>query len=108
MEPEPPTDPETLTEADAAAVAEVLQGLASPARIRILARLLHAPCSVGELAEALDLGQPTVSNHLRLLRHLDLVSGRRDGRSVIYELHDAHVAALLRQVLAHVHHGGRA
>ncbi|MFE9559903.1 ArsR/SmtB family transcription factor [Streptomyces sp. NPDC006487] len=100
-------EPEPLTEPDAAAVAEVLQGLASPARIRILARLLHAPCSVGELAGALDLGQPTVSNHLRLLRHLDLVTGRRDGRSVIYELHDAHVAALLRQILAHVHHGGR-
>ncbi|WP_330294913.1 ArsR/SmtB family transcription factor [Streptomyces sp. NBC_00503] len=95
------------------ALAEVMQGLASPARIRILARLLQAPCSVGELAEDLALGQPTVSNHLRLLRHLDLVTGRRgrrdgrdgrDGRSVVYELHDAHVAALLRQVLAHVHH----
>ncbi|MFD0380399.1 hypothetical protein [Streptomyces sp. NPDC127112] len=32
----------TLTEPDAAAVAEVMQGLASPARIRILARLLEA------------------------------------------------------------------
>ncbi|WP_323188225.1 metalloregulator ArsR/SmtB family transcription factor [Streptomyces sp. NBC_00249] len=60
------------------------------------------------MAEALGLGQPTVSNHLRLLRHLDLVTGRRDGRSVVYELHDAHVADLLRQVLAHVHHGGQA
>lgn len=99
---------EPPTESDAAAVAEVMQGLASPARIRILARLLQAPCSVGELAEDLALGQPTVSNHLRLLRHLDLVTGRRDGRSVVYELHDAHVAALLRQVLAHVHHGDRA
>lgn len=99
---------EPLTEPDAAAVAEVMQALASPARIRILARLLHAPCSVGELAEDLDLSQPTVSNHLRLLRHLALVTGRRDGRSVVYELHDAHVAALLQQVLEHVHHGGRA
>ncbi|MFF1413181.1 ArsR/SmtB family transcription factor [Streptomyces sp. NPDC058289] len=71
-------------------------------QLRALAR--ESPCSVGEPAEALDLGQPTVSNHLRLLRHLDLVTGRRDGRSVIYELHDAHVAALLRQILAHVHH----
>ncbi|MFD9411372.1 hypothetical protein ACFWBN_30735 [Streptomyces sp. NPDC059989] len=35
-------------------------------------------------------------------------TGRRDGRSVVYELHDAHVTALLRQVPAHVHHGGRA
>ncbi|AZM87709.1 MULTISPECIES: ArsR/SmtB family transcription factor [Streptomyces] len=106
MEPAPEPQP-TLTEPDAAAVAEVMQGLASPARIRILARLLHAPCSVGELADALGLGQPTVSNHLRLLRHLDLVAGRRDGRSVVYELHDEHVTALLRQVLEHVHHGRR-
>ncbi|MGW6709920.1 ArsR/SmtB family transcription factor [Streptomyces sp. NPDC054956] len=98
---------EPLTEPEAAAVAEVMQGLASPARIRILARLLDAPCSVGELADDLSLGQPTVSNHLRLLRHLGLVTGRRDGRSVVYELHDAHVTALLEQVLAHVHHGGR-
>ncbi|MFF4318952.1 ArsR/SmtB family transcription factor [Streptomyces sp. NPDC001568] len=107
MEPamDPAAAPRLLTEPAAAAAAEVMQGLASPARIRILARLLHAPCSVGELADDLGLGQPTVSNHLRLLRHLDLVTGRRDGRSVVYELHDAHVGDLLRQVLAHVHHG---
>ncbi|MFI5986040.1 ArsR/SmtB family transcription factor [Streptomyces sp. NPDC051555] len=100
-----PSAAPTLTEPDAEAVAEVMQGLASPARIRILARLLHAPCSVGELADDLGLGQPTVSNHLRLLRHLDLVTGRRTGRSVVYELHDAHVSALLQQVLAHIGHG---
>lgn len=88
----------------AAAVADVMQGLSSPARVQILDRLHRSPCSVGELAETLGLGQPTVSNHLRLLRHLDLVRGRRDGRSVVYELHDEHVAALLRQVLAHVRH----
>ncbi|MFJ3923244.1 ArsR/SmtB family transcription factor [Streptomyces sp. NPDC090022] len=96
---------ELLSEPDATAVAEVMQGLASPARIRILARLLHSPCSVGDLAEDLALSQPTVSNHLRLLRHLSLVTGRRTGRSVVYELHDDHVTALLHQVLAHVHHG---
>lgn len=107
MEPSAATPP-LLSEPDAAAVAEVMQGLASPARVRILARLLDSPCSVGDLAEDLGLGQPTVSNHLRLLRHLDLVTGRRDGRNVVYELHDAHVEALLRQVLAHVHHEDRA
>ncbi|WP_371614480.1 ArsR/SmtB family transcription factor [Streptomyces sp. NBC_00454] len=88
-----------------------MQGLASPARIHILACLLQSPCPVGELTEDLTLGQPTVSHHLRLLRHVGLVTGRRarrDGRSVVYALHDAHVAALLQQVLAHVHHGDRA
>ncbi|MFG2295938.1 ArsR/SmtB family transcription factor [Streptomyces sp. NPDC048603] len=96
----------TLPETDAEAVAEVLQGLASPARIRILAHLLDSPRTVGDLAADLALGQPTVSNHLRLLRHLGLVTGRRSGRSVTYELHDAHVTALLQQILAHVGHGG--
>ncbi|WP_424215218.1 ArsR/SmtB family transcription factor [Streptomyces sp. BI20] len=100
----PTLRPEHLTEADAEAVAEVMQALASAARIRILAALLVAPRPVGELAEDLDLGQPTVSNHLRLLRHLGLVTGRREGRNVVYALHDEHVSALLRQVLAHVHH----
>ncbi|MCB5181008.1 ArsR/SmtB family transcription factor [Streptomyces antimicrobicus] len=95
---------ELLSASDASAVADVMQGLASPARIRILARLLAAPCAVGELAEDLSLGQPTVSNHLRLLRHLGLVTGRRTGRTVVYELHDEHVTALLQQVLAHVGH----
>ncbi|MER7759064.1 metalloregulator ArsR/SmtB family transcription factor [Streptomyces sp. NPDC097619] len=93
-----------LTEEAAAAVAEVMQGLSAPARVRILDRLLRAPCSVGDLAADLALGQPTVSNHLRLLRHLGLVAGHRAGRSVIYGLRDEHVAELLRQVLAHVHH----
>ncbi|QES51643.1 transcriptional regulator [Streptomyces venezuelae] len=93
-----------LSEADAETVAEVMQGLASPARVRILARLLLSPCPVGDLAADLSLSQPAVSNHLRLLRHLGLVTGRRAGRSVVYELHDAHVAALLRQILAHVDH----
>ncbi|MEV8532507.1 metalloregulator ArsR/SmtB family transcription factor [Streptomyces sp. NPDC051211] len=100
-----PVEPvNVLSEEEATAVAEVMQALASPARVRILARLLHAPCPVGDLAADLSLGQPTVSNHLRLLRHLGLVTGRRSGRSVTYELHDTHVEALLQQVLAHVHH----
>ncbi|WP_328971896.1 ArsR/SmtB family transcription factor [Streptomyces sp. NBC_00239] len=103
MELTPGTGP-LISESAAAAVAEVMQGLAAPARIRILDRLLRTPCSVGELADDLGLGQPTVSNHLRLLRHLGLAAGHRSGRTVVYALRDEHVAELLRQVLAHVRH----
>jgi DNA-binding transcriptional ArsR family regulator len=45
-----------------------------------------------------------VSHQLRLLRHLGLVVGQRDGRRVVYELHDDHVGELLEQVVAHVDH----
>jgi DNA-binding transcriptional ArsR family regulator len=41
---------------------------------------------------------------LRLLRHLGLVTGQREGRQVVYELYDDHVAELLEQVVSHVEH----
>src|SRR3954465_2912604 len=88
----------------ARAAAESLQALATPSRLRILARLHAGPASVGELAEAVGLGASAVSHQLRLLRHLGLVVGERDGRRVVYELHDDHVAELLTQAVGHVEH----
>ncbi|MFF1300153.1 MULTISPECIES: ArsR/SmtB family transcription factor [unclassified Streptomyces] len=95
---------QALPQDTAIAVAEVMQALASPVRVQILHRLHQAPCSVGELVTAVGMEQSAVSNHLRLLRHLDLVTGRRDGRRVLYALHDNHVATLVEQALSHVEH----
>lgn len=95
---------EIVSPAAASAAAEIMQALASASRVRILDRLRRAPCSVGELAAAVGLEQNAVSNHLRLLRHLALVTSERRGRQVIYALHDEHVAELLEQVLDHVAH----
>ncbi len=88
----------------AQAAAEIMRALSSTSRVRILDRLRHTPCSVGDLADAVGLEQNAVSNHLRLLRHLALVTSERQGRHVIYALHDEHVNELLEQVLAHVAH----
>jgi DNA-binding transcriptional ArsR family regulator len=86
------------------ATAESLQALATPSRLRILARLHAGPASVGELATAVGLEASAVSHQLRLLRHLGLVIGEREGRRVVYELHDHHVAELLTQAVGHVDH----
>jgi len=83
-------------------VAETMQALATPSRVRILARLNVSPCSVGELAEAVGMEQSAVSHQLRLLRHLDLVVGERSGRRTIYALHDSHVGVLLEEAVYHV------
>ena len=88
----------------ARAAADAIQALSTPSRLRILARLHTGPASVRELAEAADMEGSAVSHQLRLMRHLGLVVGRRDGRQVIYALHDDHVAELLEQVVAHVDH----
>ena len=81
-----------------------MQALSAPSRLRILARLHAGPASVNELAAAVGMEGSAVSHQLRLLRHLGLVVGDRDGRQVVYELYDDHVAEMLEQVIAHVEH----
>jgi DNA-binding transcriptional ArsR family regulator len=88
----------------ARAAADSIQALATPSRLRILARLHGGPASVNELADAVGMEGSAVSHQLRLLRHLGLVVGERSGRQVVYELHDDHVGELLAQAVAHVEH----
>jgi ArsR family transcriptional regulator, nickel/cobalt-responsive transcriptional repressor len=93
-----------LSASTARSVAETMQALATPSRVRILSRLGAGPCSVGELARAVEMEQSAVSQQLRVLRHLGLVVGDRDGRQVIYALHDEHVRALLAEAVSHTEH----
>ena len=88
----------------ARAVADRMQVLATPSRVQIIARLKQGPCSVGDLAVAVEMEPSAVSHQLRQLRHLGLVIGERRGKQVIYGLHDAHVGELLDQALFHLQH----
>jgi DNA-binding transcriptional ArsR family regulator len=88
----------------AGAVADTMQALAAPSRVRILGRLRSGAASVNELAEAVGMEPSAVSHQLRVLRHLGFVVGRRDGRRVVYDLHDDHVAHLLDEAISHVEH----
>jgi len=85
-------------------VAETMQALAAPSRVRILARLREGACGVTELAKSVGMEGSAVSHQLRLLRHLGLVVGERSGRTVVYALHDSHVADLIDQAVWHVEH----
>jgi ArsR family transcriptional regulator, nickel/cobalt-responsive transcriptional repressor len=99
--------PAQLDADSAASVAATLQALATPSRLRILARLRHGPCSVSELSDAVEMEQSAVSHQLRLLRALGLVTGARAGRTVVYRLYDNHVAMLLDEAVYHIEHLGR-
>lgn len=93
-----------LSSVEAERVAEVMGGLATPARVLILARLLQAPATVSELTAELGISQSAISNHLRILRHLNLAAGDRQGRNVVYSLQDDHVRAMVEQILTHAGH----
>jgi DNA-binding transcriptional ArsR family regulator len=58
--------------------------IAEPRRRHILEFIAADERSVGEIAEALELGQPSVSKHLNVLRNVNLVTVRRDGRRILY------------------------
>lgn len=88
----------------ALSVAATMQALATASRVRILGRLRSGPLSVGELAHAVEMDPSAVSQQLRVLRHLGFVVGRREGRCVLYDLHDDHVADLLDEAISHVEH----
>ncbi len=60
--------------------------IAEPTRRRILARLRSAESSVGDLVTALQLSQPAVSKHLRVLRDAGLVTSRTAAQQRIYSL----------------------
>ena len=102
--------PDELDAAFAGVVAETMQALATPSRVRILGQLHRSPSSVNELAEAVSMEPSAVSQQLRVLRHLGLVVGHREGRRVVYDLYDEHVGELLEQAISHVEHvrAGRA
>ncbi|GAA4912246.1 ArsR/SmtB family transcription factor [Streptomonospora salina] len=93
-----------LEAAEADQVATTLQALATPSRLLILARLREGPLPATALAAEVGMEQSACSHQLRLLRNLGLVVGTREGRSVVYALHDDHVAALLDHALYHVEH----
>lgn len=76
------------------ASAEVWAGwfrcLGDPSRMLILNRLAVArrPMSVGEIVEAVDVGQPTVSHHLKILAEVGFVLVEQRGSSRLYRVND--------------------
>lgn len=57
---------------------------------------------VHELVDALEVPQPLVSQHLRILKSAGVVAGERAGREVMYRLVDHHLAHIVVDAIAHV------
>jgi DNA-binding transcriptional ArsR family regulator len=70
--------------ARAATTSDAFNAVAEPRRREILSYLRDQERSVGDIVVSLRLGQPSVSKHLRGLRKVGLVRGRREGRRMLY------------------------
>lgn len=83
--------------------ANVCSGLADPNRIMIIYALADGSRNVSDIGAMLDLPQPTVSRHLKILRDRGIVRSERDGQTINYQLTDKRVVQaldLLRSSLA--------
>jgi DNA-binding transcriptional ArsR family regulator len=70
------------------------EALADPTRRQILDLLRARPHLVGELSDLLNISQPLVSKHLRVLRDAGMVSVRQDAQRRWYELRPEPLAAV--------------
>ncbi len=88
-------------------LAETFGALADGTRAKIVYSLLHQELCTCDLAAITGSSESSVSQHLRVLRQLRLVRGRRSGKMVFYSLDDAHIRILLSVCLSHIRDAGR-
>ena len=96
---------EKISDEVIAMMAESFKALADPTRLRILALLYPGERGVSDLADHLEVSQSAVSHQLRLLRSLNIVRYRKDGREVFYTLADDHVRDIFLRTLEHITQG---
>jgi len=77
---------------------EAWTALADRTRRAIVTELARGERTVGELAEVLPVSQPAVSQHLKVLKQIGLVSDRAEGTRRRYRLNEAGAAALRDQL----------
>lgn len=76
-------------------VANRLKVLSDATRVGLLRQLTESPASVTDLARRFRLAQPTVTNHVRMLREAGLLEARKDGARVVYAAPRERLAKLM-------------
>ncbi|MPM11719.1 Transcriptional repressor SmtB [bioreactor metagenome] len=83
-------------------IAELFKALSDPTRLKIVNALILSEMCVCDISALLNMNQPAISHHLKVLRQTQLIKYRRDGKIVYYSLDDEHIAPLFKQGHAHV------
>jgi len=80
----------------------LFRALADPTRLRLVHLMADREICVCYFVEVIDAPQPKISRHLAYLRHAGIVSARREGKWMHYQLvvpPDPHAAAILKTTL---------
>ncbi len=83
-------------------LAEFYKVFADSTRIKILYVLLKSEMCVCDISQILGVSQSAVSHQLRILKQMQLVKYRREGKSIFYSLSDHHIEQILSQGIEHI------
>jgi ArsR family transcriptional regulator, arsenate/arsenite/antimonite-responsive transcriptional repressor len=83
---------------------KVMKALSDPNRVKIVKMLQLKKMCVCEIREALNIAQPSVSKHLKILEEAGLVMSRKDGLWVDYYLSDGNGSPYAASLLGNLKH----
>lgn len=83
-------------------LAEFFKVFGDSTRIKILYVLFQSEMCVCDIATLLSMTQSAISHQLRILKGMQLVKYRREGKVVFYSLSDSHIKAIINQGLEHI------
>ena len=83
-------------------IAELFKAFGDSTRVHILSLLLQQEMCVNDIAEAVAISQSAISHQLRILKQMQLIKFRREGKNILYSLADDHVRTILQMGLEHV------
>lgn len=83
-------------------LAEFFKVFGDETRLKILYVLLCSEMCVYDIAALLGMSQSAISHQLRVLKQMDLVKNRREGKAIFYALADSHIVTILSQGLDHI------
>ncbi|MFM7202073.1 MAG: ArsR/SmtB family transcription factor [Myxococcota bacterium] len=84
----------TLTPMGYELVANCFRVLSEPVRLRLLHQLRSGEKNVGELVSALQISQPSVSKHLKVLLEAEYVARRQEGTSAFFSIKEPMILQL--------------
>lgn len=83
-------------------LAEFFKVFGDPTRLKIMLALLCSEMCVYDIASLLGMTQSAISHQLRVLKQMDLVKNRREGKVIYYSPADSHIVSILSQGLDHI------
>jgi DNA-binding transcriptional ArsR family regulator len=81
---------------------ETLKSLADETRLRILVKLTEGRLKSGDIAKELSMSTSAISHQLRVLKSVNLVSSKRNGKNIVYFLSDDHVKYIIQVLKDHI------